>query len=388
MPTTAWRPDGTPINALEETTERWLELYKEIKAGLRLHCEGGSCAEGRERGWEDMRPREESPSVGRRRHFYHHDPRGIMRHPCSNDYGEGGGPSAAHQAIQETVVAAYNSLPGIKADPEVWLSETSRRPDVVAFRGERVAAFTEVQQSYQNASVLWERDETHSEYLRSLGPDDQGFYPSTLWLASRAYEGSRGKFPTVYTSENGDRVTRGVYAEYDKPGWTGPDLDKPLEFDIDKFLSVKLDHKLYLVGTKGDDDCVWMYRPTPGAPPPKRGKRLRAREPELDPLRLCRRAPVESTDLTVVSPPAATPLPTPIVRPFRGVEPFTAPSNQPRRNNSGRYEVGDIIRNRITKERGEIVEVFGQRNAIYRVSSGGRIFPVAQQHAEYLGRRI
>lgn len=376
MPSIAYRPDGTRIDARYEPTDRWLELYREIKSGLLLQCR--TCGD------TNLRPREESPSVGRHRHFFHYYPPGETERPCSDRYGEGGGESRTHQTIKETVAAAYNSLPDIKAETELWVPDISRRPDVVASRGDRFETFTEVQQSHLAAAVLWERDETHTGYLRSLGPDSSGFYASTLWLASRSYEGSRGTFPMVYTTENGDRAIRGIYAEYAKTGWTGPDLDQPLEFDIDKLLAIQLAHMLYLIGRKGDDDCVWMYRPKPGGPPPKRGKRLRRTRPEVNPLRLCRQTPIAPP--IPVPAPATIPLPQPIVR-FGGVEPFpTTTPKQARRGSPGRYEIGDLIRSRVTGRHGEIIEVRGQRNPIYRIINDDGIWPIAEQHAErFLG---
>lgn len=281
MATEAWTERGRRLDARRFTDKGWNRLCHRVRGGMMaLHCE--RCA-------TPLRPRQGVELLGRRRHFFH--PAGVPR-SCTNVDQEG--ESDAHRDLKSTLAAAYETVPGLTAVKEFTLLDADGnriRPDVAVHRGLEVVSLSEVQTSTQPLDVLIERDKQRRSALRRL--DSKGFATgATPWFTTRVVASHYHKFPMLYLSMDGQRVTDGVY-ELHRFG--GPDLDKPVELDIDAFCHAQINHQLDEIADEG----AWIDRRHLAAGQKiKRGKRRKL--PEWRPERNieCRRPEPEEVAAT------------------------------------------------------------------------------------------
>ena len=264
MATEAWTKHGRRLDARRFSDHGWNRLCHRVRKGLMvLHCE--NCQ-------TPLRPRHAAELLGRRRHFFH--VAGIPR-SCANTDQEN--ESDAHKDIKGVLVDAYRTVSGLVVETEYNLVDADGkriRVDVAAHKGLEIASLAEVQLEAKPLDVIQERNAQRRSALQLNG---QGFVVgATPWFATRAIASHYHKFPWLYLSQDGQRITDGIYEPHP---YGGPDLDKPVELDIDAFCHAQINHQFDVI----DDEGAWIDRRK--LQPGQKLKRGQKRRPQWKPLR-------------------------------------------------------------------------------------------------------
>lgn len=225
MATEAHTSTGRRLDSRRMSDAAWLQLAQAVRAGeIELAC--GRCA-------VPMWTRNRSID-GRQRHFFHLGDPGS----CANVEHEA--ESAHHRGLKAVVADAFASVRGVQVVEEYRTEDPDGdqiRIDVAALRDLRPASFAEVQTSYEPLEELIRRDTQRRRAINATGLSRDGWARTTPWFTPRAIDGIYGEFPYLYLSQDGQRITDGIYPFRD--GLWRPD-DAPVELDIDQAAAAML----------------------------------------------------------------------------------------------------------------------------------------------------
>lgn len=292
----AWTAQGRKLDAGHISDADWLIIAQGARNGTApLHCD-----ECHEKGYGIV-PLRARTTVHVRRHFFHVGgvPRG-----CTNTSNE----SDAHKELKKVVGAAYETVKGITAVEELPLHDADGEPirvDVAATRGLEPVSLAEIQLSAQPVDQLWKRN---LQRRGALSTARDGYARTTPWLTTKAFDVWYGNYPALYLSQDGQRVTDGIYAPHPSGGG---DTDRPVEFDIDQWAAATLNGQLIQIGGPADSETYWVDNRRNLAKP-KAGKRRKPKGVGLRPLPNCDR-PTSSSEPAPPPPPLER-------RPTRGAD--------------------------------------------------------------------
>jgi hypothetical protein len=287
MATKAETTDGRKLNSRSMTDAAWLALAMQVRSGaVTLIC--GNCL-------VPMLTRNRSID-GRQRHFYHLSDPGS----CTNVEHES--ESAHHHGLKGVLADAFAAVKGVQVVEEYRAEDPDGeqiRVDVAALRDLTPATFAEVQTSYEPLEELVRRDTQRRRAINAGGLSRDGWARTTPWFTPRAHDGIYGQFPYLYLSQDGQRITDGIYPV--KAGQWQPE-ESPVEFDIDEAAACLLAGSLVQVG------WGWADRRGVGGKV-KAGRRRRQLQQSPLAERLCEREPSVVAETLAPSPASRTPGP-------------------------------------------------------------------------------